>query len=90
MGDPFVGKTVDVADAAALALGREVREPCEEAVAVEQKKRPPDGTFVAPGRGAPAQEFGGVPRAQAKKFSGDFEDPLLGRVAARDLGVFGR
>ncbi len=49
MRDALVGKSVDVADAAALMIGSEVGEPCKETVLMEDRKCPPDGTFVVLG-----------------------------------------
>ena len=48
-----------------------------------------DGAFVALRDGVIPQELGRVVRAEAEKLREEFEDPLLGRVAAGEICAFG-
>ena len=48
-----------------------------------------DGAFVALRDGVIPQELGRVVRAEAEKLREEFEDPLLGRVAAGEVCAFG-
>ena len=58
---------------------------------MQDGQRTPDGARVTFRGGAVPQEFGRVVRAEAEKLRKEFEDLLLGWVAARQIPAsFGR
>jgi len=85
MSDTLRGEAVHVGDAAPLVAGIKVRCPIQEPVPMQDGQRTPDGTGVAFRDGAAPQKSGRVVRAEAEKLREEFEEPLLGRIGARQL-----